>query len=667
MPTSTLYSRQLFGGRKKNTATTTIRGGRSSRNRKAVLRPKVVAGTTAIIILLFLNAQLRLAQLSGDSSSSSLLSFLEATPSSPFPPSRLPPDAYFNNVPVRLRDVVVEQQQEGPPSFHSSVHCVGETHDPSTAWKHRSCNYVHLCLDLGQSKHESGQQQQQQQQQHPEFFLVTSKADKEYQNRFRHSMMGNLRYSSTEIQKTSPSSSSIDVALGGINPMWKAKPVKHVPYEIGIDNIQWAPKVYDQMPFEKYYELDPNVVLIPYHSFAAANVGHLLWDDFLPIYNLLRIFGYDQTSTTTTTTNTQTETGTQRWSSSDGAGFQHLFLRVNTGPKLFGSCDLRAWKREACLHNIQRFLPLFGVDPNTFSTLTDARLTTEPTVANNNNNDKNNEAKAVPKNYPICAKRAVAGLGWLTDHGVRDHGWMVNHEEHSLDVALARNVGRGPELYAFRNFVLQNLGLAKEEDALLEESSSISPGTKRTSRSDDVSFRILLSAHTSTYPDRSFGLESQHKALVDAFPKTKVTVLELSEMPIVEQISLIANHQPRLSAGGDTKGGLLRHSNKNSGNTHHQHTIFVSACGGGSVSAYFLPRRSSLILYYNETGGKDYFDGNRLTGGQALLDWDLMNNLGYLRVHWLPIGSMEDPEGLDALVALVQHEMDGVLNELSSY
>ena len=53
------------------------------------------------------------------------------------------PDAYFNNYPVFLR-----------PDFgsvHSSVHCVGETHDAQTAWKHRSCNYVHLCLDFSSS------------------------------------------------------------------------------------------------------------------------------------------------------------------------------------------------------------------------------------------------------------------------------------------------------------------------------------------------------------------------------------------------------------------------------------------------------------------------------------------------------------------------------------
>lgn len=527
--------------------------------------------------------------------------------------TRPSPDAYFNNVPVRLRD-----KKE---SFHSSVHCAGETHDPATAWKHRSCTYVNLCIDLeGTIGHSSGEATDKQT---PEFFLVVSKAEKEFQRRFReNSAKGKFRYSSTEILKSESnteeeSHSPIDVALGGINPLWEAIPTKRVPYEIGIDKIRWAPKIYDEMPTRKYYELDSNVVLVPYHSFAAANAGHLLWDDFLPIYNLLQIFGYETNHNSPKHPTDETK-----------KAYQHLLLRVNTLPQLFGSCDIRAKKRNACKKNLERFLPLFGIDPNTFSTLTEARLTKDITKGDLVEQQK----RANLPLYPICAKHAVAGLGWLTDHGIRNHGWMANREKNSLDVALAHNVGRGPELYSFRNFVLNNIGF---------ETNPWHRG--------EVSFRILLSAHSSNHPDRSFGFQQQKGALQKAFPMAEVEVVELADMLPEDQIHLVS--------------GQLSNENPNAPQLY-QHTIFVSACGGGSVTSFFLPRGSSLILYYNEIGGTDYFKDNQKTGGKALLDWDLMNNLGYLNVHWLPTGSMNDQEGIDSLISLVQHEIEGVLNGL---
>lgn len=573
----------------------------------------------ATVVVFYLAIQLHLAETVVDLKGDSL-----------FQPGTSP-DAYFNNVPVRLRD---KHHQEflRKESFHSSVHCVGETHDPATAWTHRSCTYVNLCIDLeGSSSHSSGETAEKRT---PEFFLVVSKAEKEFQSRFRkNSANTKFRYSSTEILKddntdianaANASYSPIDVALGGINPLWKARPTKRVPYQIGIDKIRWAPKVYDEMPSKKYYELDPNVILVPYHSFAAANAGHLLWDDFLPIYNLLQIFGYETNHNSPKDPTDETK-----------KSYQHLLLRVNTMPQMFGSCDLRPRKRQACKENLERFLPLFGVDPETFSTLTEAKLTKEITKSNL----PDQQQQATPPLYPICAKHAVAGLGWLTDHGIRDHGWMTNREENSLDVALAHNVGRGPELYSFRNFMLNNMEF---------ETNPWHGG--------QVSFRILLSAHSSDHPDRNFGFQPQKDALQEAFPMAEVEIQKLTNMTIRKQISLVSG-QPS-NENGNAKGQLRSSAQP------YQHTIFISACGGGSVTAFFLPRGSSLILYYNEEGGKDYFNNNNMTGGQALLDWDLMNNLGYLNVHWLPIGSMNEKEGLDSLTSLVRHEIEGVLNGL---
>jgi hypothetical protein len=64
-----------------------------------------------------------------------------------------------------------------------------------------------------------------------------------------------------------------------------------------------------------------------------------------------------------------------------------------------------------------------------------------------------------------------------------------------------------------------------------------------------------------------------------------------------------------------------------------------------------------MILYYQESGGFDFASFN-VTGGPAYLDWDLFNNAAYLRVHWLPIETMDTPGGLESLMYLIRHEMD---------
>ena len=83
--------------------------------------------------------------------------------------------------------------------------------------------------------------------------------------------------------------------------------------------------------------------------------------------------------------------------------------------------------------------------------------------------------------------------------------------------------------------------------------------------------------------------------------------------------------------------------------------IFVTSCGGGVMTATFLPPGASLIVYYNSVGGYDY-KTDQFTGGPARLDWDLLNNAGHLRVHWLPIASMNTTQDLELLGLLLQHE-----------
>ena len=590
--------------------------------------------------------------------------------------SRDTPDAYLNNYPLHLRENKNYNNNNNNENnglydgtFHSTVHCVGETHDEKTAWKHRSCNYVHLCLDFSTSSsnnNNNNDNNNNNTNNPPEFFVVASQFDEEFRKRFHGSESassskgGIYHYSSTELGSGNSNSnkndgvinndqqqhqqqheqrySSIDVALGGINPRWKGstKIQRH-----GFDKVRWAPKIYDTFPnFQYYYELENDVVMIPFHSFAADNVGHLLWDDLLPIYNLLKIFGYENNQ------NNNQDSINNNDSNDNENKYRHLFIRVDTLSELYATCDLRLKKKRACQENFERFLPLFGVDRETFTTLTEIRLSKIKTKTKSSSSSSSSSSTSLLSQSPVvCSKHAVAGLGWLTDHGIRDHGWMTNNEPYSLDVAIARNVGRGPELYAFRNYLLRNMGLLTTiSKTTISTSSSI--GSSNVDKNFNynqrpIQFRIILSAYSSNHPDRDFGLEEQRKALSEAFPTADVSTVVLRELSLREQIELIS--QPKQQ-------------------TSNEHIIFVTACGGGSITGFFLPKDSSMILYYPESGGYDFSSKFNLTGGKAMLDWDLLNNLGYVRTHWLPIGTMNELEGLDALVYLVRHEMDVTMN-----
>jgi hypothetical protein len=63
----------------------------------------------------------------------------------------------------------------------------------------------------------------------------------------------------------------------------------------------------------------------------------------------------------------------------------------------------------------------------------------------------------------------------------------------------------------------------------------------------------------------------------------------------------------------------------------------------------------TLILYYQQMGGFDFMTVNMISG-PTYLDWDLFNNVAYLRVY-LPIETMNTLKGLQMLMYLIQHEL----------
>jgi hypothetical protein len=557
------------------------------------------------------------------------------------------PDGYFNTYPIYLQENNNNNDDEKSNTnhpFQSAVHCVGETHSDETAWVYRSCEYSYLCLDptnhdffvvkksSSTNDHEDFQQQQQDHRRADAGGMMLSGAY--ISTDFvvsRKENNGGTTTTQTTVSTPSTTDQSVksptSVALGGINPRWNG-----TDFNQGMEKVRWSPRVVHTVP-SQYYMLDDDVVLVPFHSFAGHNVGHLVWDDFLPIYTLLQIFGllekevYDDVNSEQ---EKQYQPRRKRVSL-----YRHLLLRVDTLPVMYASCDIRRKKRIQCAENFEKFLPLMGIDPASFTTVKQVQLTVGDdrmttigdgeTIRSGNNTNKHNNSNSNSHNkilppHPICSRHAAAGIGMLTDHGMNDHGW---EPQSTYNV---HNVGRGPQLYQFRNYMLRNMGLP-----IKPIPSSISNQPSQPQQS----FHIVLNAHSSNDPERDFGLEAQLDVLRKEFPSTKVSLVTLSDYTLQEQIELISQRT----------------------------NIFISTCGGGSMTGFFLPRGASLILYYAEKSGFNYHK-YALTGGPAILDWDLFNNAGYIRTHWLPIGTMNTKEGLDVLTHLIRHEMDVATSRL---
>jgi hypothetical protein len=342
-----------------------------------------------------------------------------------------------------------------------------------------------------------------------------------------------------------------------------------------------------------------------------------LWDDFYSIFSLLRLFGLvpggDLSSLNPSSSSSK--------SKSKLSAKKLMLVRQQMGPNhtLYASCDIRPNKRKKCAENFAKFLPLMGVDPASFSTSKAIRLQLQSTTPQAQGQS---QPQALKSRY-ICARTAAAGLGMLTDHGLRDHGW-IEHNGTELEW-VPHNLGRGAGFSQFRDFMIRNQQQQQQQQVQQQQAVQAAISIPR------VSFSLLSSRDF----DRRLNFTRQIDYLQDSLSDSVVHIeaLTLWESTMDEQIQIAA-----------------------------QSNIFVTTCGGASMTATFLPTGATLILFYNPTGGFDFFEleqtGEASRNGRAArLDWDLMNHVSHLRVHWLPITSMDTAEDLELLLRLVQHEL----------
>jgi hypothetical protein len=494
----------------------------------------------------------------------------------------------FNGIPVVF-------QNRGPPI--SRVNCrmprstaTSETTTTTTTtsgeqeqqhWMLRSCRFQNLCFDM----------------QHQDFVVVV-----------------------TSMNDTTTASSSFSVGLGGINPRWDTD---------GQRRMEWSPRRVSAgaESTRGYYQLPTDYTFVPFHSMAAHNVGHLLWDDFYPIFRLLQQWNLIHNHTAA------------------AAGVNHhdkpldpyrlLLMRQklvdSVVAPLYATCDIRRNKRMQCKQNFNNFLSVMGVDASTFSTNRDFQWNTNVTTASlalgTNGSSSNGRHDA----SLVCASQGVAGLALLTDHGLADHGWeaaaAAAEPTTTPQIMVPHNLGHGRDFFLFREFILTN--------ALGQPHTNYSLAQPRKRR------RIVFSLESSKDWDRRLNF-TQHQAALQAMvdpSRVEVQAHRLWQLSLEDQLQLALTTD-----------------------------VFVTVCGGGSMTATFLPRGATLVVFYNPTGGYDFSQGER-TGKPARLDWDLLNNAAsHLRVHWLPITDATRNEvvaapmdaDMELFVQLIRHELEAL-------
>jgi hypothetical protein len=337
-------------------------------------------------------------------------------------------DGTFNGYPI--------YRQHGASSdhpIHSQLHCVGETWHPpqfwkrkskflDASWKHRSCHFQFFCYDVDEKKFVIYLDQKDQGSTASEFSHLDDHTGfwDVSQTYFRNMTQVNPHQVPAGRNKfhIADVHHPYGVSIGSVNGKWT---------QLGIPRLQWFPEVrFGPIPIHhdkaesseniyQVYTLPASVVMIPFHSLAASNPGHLVWDDFLPLYTLLQIFGFtndnpeiSQYSSASTTTKSSLDL---------------LLIRFVLPPEpnstedrgLWAGCD---WLKEVarqCQKMLHKFAPLMIREKSAWQTTTQR----DPALQFFDDSSKENKKRKL-----ICAKNGLAGIGGLSDHGTeKGHGW----------------------------------------------------------------------------------------------------------------------------------------------------------------------------------------------------------------------------------------------------
>jgi hypothetical protein len=517
------------------------------------------------------------------------------------------------------------------------------------------------------------------------------------------------------------------VAIGSINAKWGLVDIQLLKW---FPEVRWGPvpgskrtsksknqsssgasSDHDDSELYDVYTLPPSVLMIPFHSLSAENPGHLVWDDFLPMFTLLEMFGFLKNKNTTTTDNdNDDDSDTNDWI--DLLPIRYELPGIQRG--LWAGCDWLDSKKESCHNMLAKFGTLMGTrrsyqkyykeendnndnGDNGDTTPSDTSASKLPRIAittnknvqlnlakegdypadmtqqeaptrttnhqrrrlgqssegqqqNDNVNDNDNE-KSSSKPKLICAKNALAGFGAISDHlPSMGHGWSPQ------DYLTTYNSGRGRQLWEFRNYMIHNLfaSLPKKKTppkmATSTSTATTNEERRRLTSKGAIKSVTLGKKQLTTYPPSSITDMDPDEPLVVLFSayssQRRGGSMEPEAEALRERIKEAGGSYSALY-GKEAAPGEIGAGVKIVVETHifaeytleaqihmaSRTAVFVTYCGGGAITASFLPRGGAVQIYYSETGS---IENNIRTSKPARLDWDFFNNCGYLHVNWIP-------------------------------
>jgi hypothetical protein len=353
----------------------------------------------------------------------------------------------------------------------------------------------------------------------------------------------------------------------------------------------WRPTVHENVaspPNGNFSVVGPEkTTFLLYQPFHSRNIGHFIWDDLLSLFSLLDQFNVAQ---------------------EEGATHVPLFVeRTDVNPKNgqvkhgfggtdpFYRCSPWNWKKwNGCVKVYRKHLEtLMGIRPDCSGDIfrtgnwfrgEDAIGVWEShpkEVCTARAPERNNQNRPPPNTEYVLLENAMAGTGRLDFFGCEGDC----------------SIGRGPQWFRFRRFLLDKLFGPKESCEIAEKGPI-----------GYITFSVPVGSSRATFVSM---FEEEIKLAKAKYGEEVVRVVDMATISMREQAALVANS-----------------------------AVFLTNHGGGGVVSVFIPAGASVIIYWH---------------GGARRDINFYESAGYFRPIWL---SEQERPYLNRTMAIIEREVE---------